>query len=342
MNTCQSIFCRKGWVLVLCLAAYRATWGQPVPVDVEPAPPIAEIPPAAVEAEPAAEEAGPAGPDVAGRPGEAPAPAEPEPVAPPPVPAKSPPAFRGADMPRAFQGVTSSRFGAKKRTHKLAGKSLKKEKGEWRRKVELGINTAQGNSETLSCDASASVAKETEETSYLLKAGGRYGKSAGDKDTENAMAEAKIQRRLTERLYTVAEANIYHDQIADLAYRARGSVALGCHVVRSERMLLSAEAGPGYIAEKKGGLNEGFIAGRVGQYFDFLATPSLQLWESIEYVPSLEDSRVYFINAEIGLESVLAPNLSLRCVVENRLDSAPAEDKERYDLLTTTSLVWKF
>ena len=51
MNTCQSIFCRKGWVLVLCLAAYRATWGQPVPVDVEPAPPIAEIPPAAVEAE---------------------------------------------------------------------------------------------------------------------------------------------------------------------------------------------------------------------------------------------------------------------------------------------------
>ena len=75
MNTCQSIFCRKGWVLVLCLAAYRATWGQPVPVDVEPAPPIAEIPPAAVEAEPAAEEAGPAGPDVAGRPGEAPAPA---------------------------------------------------------------------------------------------------------------------------------------------------------------------------------------------------------------------------------------------------------------------------
>lgn len=204
-------------------------------------------------------------------------------------------------------------------THSQTGGQIpEKEKGEWRRKVELGINTAQGNSETLSCDASASVAKETEETSYLLKAGGRYGKSDGDKDTENAMAEAKIQRRLTERLYTVAEANIYHDQIADLAYRARGSVALGCHVVRSERMLLSAEAGPGYIAEKKGGLNEGFIAGRVGQYFDFLATPSLQLWESIEYVPSLEDSRVYFINAEIGLESVLAPNLSLRCVVENR------------------------
>lgn len=341
MNHRTTLQFRLGIVLGLCLAMAGTAWCQSDLQDAA-APAAGEESPVAVAAEPPAEEPGPAAPETPGSPDETPAPAEPAPVVLPTTPARLPPAFRGADMPDAFKGVTSSRFAAAKRAHKLAGKSLTKEKGEWRREIEIGINTSQGNSDTLRCDATASAARETEETSHLFKAGGRYGENDSEKDTENALAEAKVQWKLTERLYSVAEANLYHDQIADLSYRARGSVALGRHFFRSERTLLSAEAGPGYIAEKKGGVSEGFIAGRVGQYFDFLATPSLQLWEAIEYVPSLEDSRVYFINAEVGLETVLVPNLSLRCVAENRFDSAPAEDKERNDLFLTTSLVWGF
>lgn len=264
------------------------------------------------------------------------------PVVGPVAPAKPPPAHRGAEMREAFKGA-GSRYGVSGRVIKMpAKKSPKKPKEEWRRSLSLGIGTAQGNSETLRIDGSASATKETELNYYFLKAAGRYGESDRDKDTENATGEAKYQRKLTERTYAATEANVFHDQIAEVSYRARGSLSLGRHLVWTDRTVLSLEAGPGYVAEKKGGETEGFLAGRVAQHLEFLVTPSLQVWQTLEFIPSLEDSRVYFANAEAGLETVLVANLNLRFTLENRYDSNPAEGKKNNDLLTTTALSWSF
>ena len=267
-------------------------------------------------------------------------PAAVEPVA---APAKPRPDMRGADLSDAFQGAGSSLFGVKGRTLKLpAKKSVKKEKGVWRREIELGTSAAQGNKDNLRYDASAEATRETEVNFMALKVGGRYGESDDERDAENATGEAKFQHLLTERWYVATEANIYHDQIADLAYRARGSLSLGRFFVRAEKAILSVEAGPGYVAERKGGVNDGFMAGRVAQHLEFLVTSSLQVWQAVEYIPSFEDSRVYFVNAEVGLETLLVSTLSLVCTVENRYDSNPAEGKESNDLLTKTALKWKF
>lgn len=286
-------------------------------------------------AESAADESAPAETPAATEP--APAPAEPAP------PAKAPPARRGEDLTDAFKGAGSSLYGVKGRSIKLpAKKSVKREKGTWRREVELGASTAQGNKDNLRCDAALEAAKETENNYFFLKAAGRYGESDDEKDADNATGEAKAQHRLTERWYVAAEANVYHDQIADLAYRARGSLSLGRYFIRSDRTILAVETGPGYIAEKKGGEQDDFMAGRVAQHLEFLVTSSLQVWQAVEYIPSFEDARVYFINAEVGLETVLVPDLSLVFTVEDRFDSNPAEGKERNDLLTSTALKWKF
>ncbi len=271
------------------------------------------------------------------------APAAPEPAAEETTPAKAPPARRGAELSDAFKGAGSSLYGVKGRSIKLpAKKSVKREKGAWRREFELGVSTAQGNKDNLRYDAALEAAKETENNYFFLKAAGRYGESDDEKDAENATGEAKAQHRLTERWYVAAEANVYHDQIADLAYRARGSLSLGRYFIRSDRTILAVETGPGYVAEKKGGEQDDFMAGRVAQHLEFLVTPSLQVWQAVEYIPSFEDARVYFINAEAGLETVLVPDLSLVFTVEDRFDSNPAEGKERNDLLTSTALKWKF
>ncbi len=253
------------------------------------------------------------------------------------------PVYRGTDMNAAFKGAGSSRFGINGRVNKIpAKKSAKKEKGVWRRNIEVGVNTSQGNSDTLRYNGSIAGSKETEANYYFLKAAGRYGESDGETDAANASGDAKAQRRLTERVYAAAEANAYHDEIADLAYRARGSLSLGRHFVWSERTVLSAEAGPGYVAEEKGGEKENFLAGRLAEYLEFLVTPSLQVWQSAELVQSLADASVYFINSEVGLETVLLANLNLRFTLEDRYDNAPAEGKKNNDLLTTTALVWAF
>lgn len=265
------------------------------------------------------------------------------PAAAPSKPAKAAPTYRGADMGEAFQGAGSSRFGVSGRVNKMPAKSSpKKAKGDWKRSVEVGASTARGNSDILRYNAALSGSKETEENYFFLKAAGRYGESDGETDAESATGDAKYQRKLTERMYAALDGNARHDQLADLAYRARGSLSLGRHFVWTERTVLNAEIGPGYVAQKKGGETEGFMAGRAALYLEFLATDRLQLWHSAEFVQNLEDSAVYFINAEVGLETVLVSNLGLVFTVEDRYDSAPAEGKEGNDLLTTTALSWKF
>ena len=279
---------------------------------------------------------------------EAPAVVEP-PVDVTPAPAGSsktprpPPAYRGSDMKDAFKGTGRSRFGVSGRVNKLpAKKAAKREKGSWRRNLELGLATARGNSDTLRYDGEVSASKETEQNYFYIKAGGRYGESDKEKDTENATGEARFQHRLTERMYGGLDGYALHDPVADLDYRARASLSLGRQFVRSERTALSVEIGPGYVAEKKDGASEGFAAGRVAQMLEFLVTDSLQIWQSVEYVPDFEDSRVYYVNAEVGLETVLLSGLSLKFTVEDRYDSNPAEGKESNDLLTTTALSWSF
>lgn len=258
-------------------------------------------------------------------------------------PAKAAPVYRGADMQDAFTGAGSSRFGISGRVNKLpAKKSLKREKDAWKRDVELGVDTARGNRDILRYNGSVRAAKETEENYYFLKAAGRYGESDDEKDAENATGEAKLQHKLSERMYAALDGNLHHDRLADLSYRARGSLSLGRHFIASDRTVLSAELGPGYVAEKKGGEEEGFLAGRAAQYLEILLTDSLQVWQTVEFVQNLEDSAVYFVNAELGLETVLVSSLSLRFTVEDRYDSHPADGKENNDLLTTTALCWSF
>ena len=257
--------------------------------------------------------------------------------------AKPLPAYGGADLSDAFQGAGSSLYGVKGRAIKMpAKKSVKREKGAWRREIELGATTTQGNKDSLRYVGSIEASKETDNNYFFLKAGGRYGETDDERDAENATGEAKAQHRLTERWYVAADANIYHDQIADLAYRLRGNLSLGRYFIRTERTILTAEAGPGYVAERKGGEEDGFMAGRLAEHLEFLITSSLQVWQAVEYIPSFEDSRVYFVNTEVGLETVLVPDLSLVCTLEDRYDSHPADNKESYDLLTTTALKWKF
>ena len=260
-----------------------------------------------------------------------------------PAPKKKEPVYRGSDMQDAFKGAGSSKFGMSGRVHKMPAKpSAPKQDGDWKRSLEVGVNTASGNSDALRCNGAASAARETESNHLFFKASGRYGESDGEKDAEEATGEGKLQHRLTERVYAALDGNAHRDRIADLDYRIRGSLSLGRHFIWTERTVLSAEAGPGYVAEKKGGEQEGFAAGRLAQYLEILVADDLQMWESVEFVQNLEDSAVYFVNAEIGLETVLTGSLSLRFTVEDRYDNQPADDKEANDLLTTTALNWKF
>lgn len=256
------------------------------------------------------------------------------------------PARRGAELGQAFKGSRGSKFGlsAKQRSLKIQDKAArpKRDKTAWRWTLDLGADSTSGNKDTSRYDASLTAQKETERHFFWFRAGSRFGTSDGEKDTDNTEVEGRAERNLGERTYAALDGNVFQDRMADLTYRARANVSLGRYLIRTERTLLGAELGPGYVREKKGGEIDGFAAGRAAQYAERVLLSSLLAWQSVEYILNFEDTEVFFLNAEVGLEAVLSQNMSLRISLQDRYDSAPAEGKKQNDLVTTTSVRWAF
>jgi putative salt-induced outer membrane protein YdiY len=263
----------------------------------------------------------------------------------PPPAVQAEPARPGEKLGSVFQSSTETEFGMSKdkRRLKMTERPVRpKPEESWDWNLEAGLNTAKGNSDLLRYTAALSARKEDELNFFWLKVAGNYGESEGTKDTDNAQANGKYERLLTGRLYTSLDGEWFRDRIADLSYRTRVSLSLGYHFILTDKTVFSLEAGPGYIREKKGGIIDDYVAGRAADYFERKLNDSVILWQFAEYVPSLEDGRIYYVNAEVGLETLLVADLSLKFVLQDRYDSAPAAGKKHNDLLTTTSLNWSF
>lgn len=241
------------------------------------------------------------------------------------------------DLRDAMRVREGSRFGADRARPSLAH-AANKERRTWKGELEAGVNTARGNSDSLRYSLGAILRRETPTNALSLGAKGEYGQSSGEKDTERGTVEGKWEHALSSASYTVANALFFHDGMADVHYRVQGFLSAGLYLLRTDASMVNMEIGPGYLKQRKGDETEGFMVGRGGLNTATLLTPYLLVFSGVEYIPSLADHNVYFVNAEAGLECAVFERVSLRFLLQDRYDSAPAEDKKSNDLLTATTL----
>lgn len=259
---------------------------------------------------------------------------EPTPVAPPPLP----PSLR-PDLAAAFTSTQVGRYGAAGRVLKLPVQTIAGSNArEWRRSFEFGLSMTQGNSDTLRYTAGLNVTRDRDADLTQFKANASYGESEDVKDTENATAMARYGRDLSKSAYALASLDGGYDSIADLDYRLSFILSPGLRLIRTDRTALNVEAGAGYLEEEKGGVSRGFAAGRLAGALERILNPYVLAWCAGEYIPKLSDTGVFFANAEVGLVSFLAQNLSLNVVFRERYDSDPVPGKTASDAALTTSL----
>lgn len=258
------------------------------------------------------------------------------PVATPP---KVPMGASGTALLDTFGGAQSAKFSVVGRTLKLPLlEEVPPEQGVWNRHVELGMNVARGNSDTLRYASTLEAVRETELDLIRLRANAAAGESEGTKDTENMGAHGHYERMLSGKLYALANLEWWRDTIALVDYRVTGIVSPGLHLVRTEDSLLNVEVGAGYIGEKKDGEEDGYAAGRVAVMCEHVLNPFVLAWFSTEYLPKVMDPEIYFVNAEAGITSGLSRQLHLNVTLQERYDSAPVDDKECSDLVMAASL----
>jgi putative salt-induced outer membrane protein YdiY len=214
----------------------------------------------------------------------------------------------------------------------------------WDKSLLFGLNYTEGNTKTTNINIGALVARDYENNAWRFQADYNYGSAADnandprEENKNNIRALADYKRILDDVWFVGGGVSFAHDEIADLKYRVILSPSAGAYVVRDEDLKLSLEAGPSYIFEKLGEVDDDFAAARVANRLEWSLSETSKLFEYAEYLISVEDSSQYLINAEVGVEAALNSFMSLVLSVKDYYINQPAEDRVPNDVITLTAL----
>lgn len=217
----------------------------------------------------------------------------------------------------------------------------KAEEKELASSLALGVTVNDGNSDNSMYNASLTLDyKPDDNTVTRFAADWAYGETEDDKTTDNGKASADYKHLFSERTYASVNASAAYDDIADLDYRWVLSPGYGVYLIKKDNVYLNTEAGPAVIGQKKGGVKEENFALRVAERYERVQENGSKYWQSLEYLPFIDDFGTYVLNAEIGVEAPLSQKVNLRLVVKDTYDSNPAPGRDENDLTIIGALAF--
>ncbi len=212
----------------------------------------------------------------------------------------------------------------------------------WEKSAALGLTLTRGNSDTMLFTANALAARKGKKNEISLGADATYGENNDVKNAESLHGFIQYNRLFTERFYGYARLDGLHDAIADLKYRLTFSPGAGYYFIKNDRTRLSAEVGPGLIHENQGGKTKTYFTARAAERFELKLNDRVRIWQSLEFLPQVDDLDNYILNAEAGIESALTKKLSLRTFVQDTYDNVPAPGRQKNDVKLVTAIAYKF
>jgi putative salt-induced outer membrane protein YdiY len=223
-------------------------------------------------------------------------------------------------------------------------------KNPWETTAAAGVTLTSGNSETLLATLTLDTKRKTAKDEALAGIAGGYGQNKNqdtgntDKNTEFVNAFGQYNHLFSEKFYAGLRLDGTYDGIAELDYRIRITPLAGYYFIKTPKTTLSAEVGPSAVFEKHSGEDEETYLGlRIGQRFDHKLTETTKIWESVDYVPRVDDwINKYVVTVEVGVDTAINKHWSLRVVFQDIYDSAPTPGRENNDLRLVAGTAYKF
>jgi putative salt-induced outer membrane protein YdiY len=218
----------------------------------------------------------------------------------------------------------------------------------WVTTSALGLTLTRGNSESFLATLSLDTKRKWEKDEVYLGVSGGYGdstvNSVNTKNTEFIQGFGQYNRLFTERFYGGLRLDGQYDGIAGIEYRFKVSPMAGYYLIKNDKMTLAAEGGPTLIEEHLDGQTaHGYWAARLAERFEYKLTATTKLWESLEYLPKVDDwAQNYLMNFELGLDTAINKHWSLRVVFQDQYASEPANGRKCNDLRLLAGTAYKF
>jgi putative salt-induced outer membrane protein YdiY len=227
---------------------------------------------------------------------------------------------------------------------------IESQTSKWETVASAGATLTRGNSEAFLGTVSATTTRKWEHDQMDLGAMLTFGKNK-DQATEvtsrtadSYRGFAQYDRLFSEKVYGYARVEGLYDSIAAVNYRFTISPGAGYYVIKDKDMDLSFELGPGYVIQKLGGLRSSFATLRAGEKFHYNLSDRARVWETVEWLPKIEDFSNYIINAEVGVAADLneAKSFSISLVLQDVYNSVPAVGRKENDMKLVGGLNYKF
>ena len=220
--------------------------------------------------------------------------------------------------------------------------TLPAQKSPWESSAAIGLTLARGNSDLLLFTGNVKAVRKTKENEWAFGADATYGENNSVKSAELFHAFGQYNRVFENNFYAYARVDGLHDSIADLKYRLLISPGAGYYFIKNEKTQLSGEVGPGFIYERQGGNTHSYLTLRVAERLEHKFNDRTRLWQSLEFLPQVDNFNNYIINAEIGIDTALTKKLSLRTYVQDTYDNEPAPLRKKNDVKLVTALAYTF
>jgi putative salt-induced outer membrane protein YdiY len=224
----------------------------------------------------------------------------------------------------------------------LAGTTFGQSTNRWEKSASAGLTLTKGNSDTLLFTADILAARKWTEDELSLGASVSYGENNEIKNNETLRGFGQWNHLFTERFYSYVRLEALHDAVADVEYRVTLSPGVGYYFIKNDRTRLSGEVGPGVVFEKQGREKNEYITARLAERFEHKLNDRARIWQSLEFLPQIDDFNNFIINAEVGAEAALTKKLSLRVVAQDTYDREPAPGRKENDIKLVSAIALKF
>lgn len=208
--------------------------------------------------------------------------------------------------------------------------------------IAIGATINDGNTDNSLGNVSLTLDhKPSDKKASRLAIDWAYGETDSVKTTEKGKVAAEHKYIVTDRSYITLNASAEYDDIADVDYRWLASPGVGYYLMKDDAASLFVEAGVGVLGEKKGDIDQGEkIVFRAAERYERVTEMNAKYWQSVEYIPHIDDADIYILNAEIGVEAPVSEKLNIRLAVKDTYDSNPAAGLKHNDVTFIAALAY--
>jgi Protein of unknown function, DUF481 len=224
---------------------------------------------------------------------------------------------------------------------------------KWEGVAAADVSLTRGNSSDFLGTVSLNLKRKWDCNEILLGGFAGYGETHPKDKVETRTQDylrgfGQWNHLFTERFYGGIRLEGLHDDIANVDYRFTVSPLAGYYLIKETNTFLAVEAGPSWIHERLfvpgpgSDFEHSYIALRFADRFEYKFSSGAKIWQTAEFLPSVEHWADYIVNFEAGVSAPITKSLDVRLVLQDTYDNKPAPHRLKNDFRLGAGLGYRF